>query len=144
MIAFPPDFSFYIQIVSLLLLFAALNELLFRPVLRVLDERAARTVGVRAQAESMNRASDAAKDEHDRRLDEVRRTLAAETESERAVTAEKERAILGAAQQEASASLAERREAIAQQAASARQQLASDARDIADLMVDRVIGRDAA
>ncbi len=144
MIAFPPDFSFYIQIVSLLLLFAALNELLFRPVLRVLDERAARTVGVRAQAESMNRASDAAKDEHDRRLDEVRRTLAAETESERATTAEKERAILGAAQQEASARLAERRDAIAQQAASARQQLASDARDIADRMVDRVIGRDAA
>ena len=144
MIAFPPDFSFYIQIVSLLALFAALNELLFKPVLRVLDERAARTTGVRAQAESMNRASDAARDEHDRRLDEVRRALAAETDVARTATAAEEKAILASAQDEASSALAARRAALAQQAAAARQELAGEAQDIAGRMVDRVLGRNAA
>lgn len=144
MIAFPPDFSFYIQIVSLFLLFAALNELLFRPVLRVLDERAARTTGVRAQAESMNRASDAAQSEHDRRLEEVRRNLAAETETARSMTAQEEKAILASAQDEAGSFLAGRRQEIARDAAKARAELAREAEDIADRMVDRVIGRKAA
>ncbi len=141
MIAFPPDFSFYIQIVALFLLFAALRELMFRPVMRVLDERAARTTGVRAQAESMTRASDAAKGEHDRRLEEVRRSLAADTETARAAVAKDERAIVGAAQEQAGAYLTERRAAIAAQAATARAELAKESEDIAKLMVERVIGR---
>lgn len=144
MIAFPPDFSFYIQIVSLFLLFAALNELLFRPVLRVLDERAARTTGVRAQAESMNRASDAAQAEHDRRLEEVRRALAAETEVARVATAEEEKALLGIAHNEAGTFLGERRRVLAAEAAAARTELAREAQHIAVRMVDRVLGRKAA
>jgi len=144
MIAFPPDFSFYIQILSLFVLFAALRELLFRPVMKVLDERAARTTGVRAEAESMNRGSEAAAAEHDRRFDEVRRELSARMDAARGATAKEERIVLDAAQDEAGSYLTARREVMQQEAAQAREELAHEATNIAGLMVERVLGRKAA
>jgi F0F1-type ATP synthase membrane subunit b/b' len=50
MIAFPPDITFVIQIISFFVLWFGLKRLLFDPVLQVVDERKARTVGVREEA----------------------------------------------------------------------------------------------
>jgi len=144
MIAFPPDFSFYIQIASFFLLVVALRELLFQPVMRVLDERTARTIGVRAEAEAATRASDDSARTYDRRLEDIRRQLAGETESARVATAAEERTILDAAQGEAGVALAARRQSLQAQATQAREALGREAENIARRMVDKVVGRSAA
>lgn len=144
MIAFPPDITFVIQIASFFLLVVALRELLFAPVMRVLDERAARTIGARAEAERSTRASEDAARSYDQRLEAVRRELAVETDRARTAIAAEERAIVGAAQDQAASQLAERRTALKSQAAEARAALAREAETVAARMVERVVGRNAA
>lgn len=144
MIAFPPDFSFLIQIVSFFLLVFALRELLFVPVMRVLDERAARTIGARAEAEQSTRASEDTARAYDQRIEAMRRELAGETDRARSATAAEERTILMAAQNEAANRLSARRDALQAQAADARTALTREAETIAARMVERVVGRKAA
>lgn len=144
MIAFPPDFSFYVQIIALFALMAALRELLFTPVTKVLDERRARTEGARAQAAALRAGGSSAAAEYDRRVDEVRRQLAMSTDEARGVTAKEERVVLDRAMDHASTALSQSRATLADRAAAARSELAAEADKVAGVMTERILGRKAA
>lgn len=144
MIAFPPDFSFYVQIIALFVLMAALRELLFTPVTKVLDERRARTEGARAEAAALRAGGSTAAAEYDRRVDDVRRQLAQSTDEARNATSREERVVLDAAMAQASAALSQSRADLAERATAARSELAGEADRVADVMVERILGRKAA
>lgn len=144
MIAFPPDFSFYIQIIALFALMAALRELLFAPITKVLDDRRERTDGARAQAAALRAGGSDAQEQYDRRVDDMRRQLAAATEEARKATTKDERAALDRAMQEAADALASSRATLAQQAAAARSELVLEADRVASVMTERILGRKVA
>lgn len=132
---------FVTQIVSFLLLFAAIKRLMFDPFAEVVEERAKRTTGTRADAEHMSHSAQAAGAEYERRMREVRVSLAGEVDAERTRTEQEERAIVHAAQGEAAQLLADQRTTNQEQAASARADLDARARDLAALLLERIGGR---
>jgi len=144
MLTFPPDITFVVQIASFVILWFGLKRLLFDPVLQLLEEREARTVGARHEAETMQAAVQESAAEYERRLREVRFALAAEFEAARAATRDEERQVLAAAREHSGAQLAQLRENLARQAAAARPALLTEAQDLAARMLERVIGRNVA
>ena len=144
MLTFPPDISFVIQIASFLVLWFGLKRLLFDPVLRVLDEREARTLGTRQAADELTSAAHGARAEYDRRIHEVRLALSGEMDAARVDTQRLERRVTSEAREQASAQLMQLRDSLGRQAEAARTALATDARDLAGRIFERVVGRTSA
>ena len=138
---FPPDFSFFIQIASFVVLWYGLKRLLFDPVLQVLDERKARTFGAEQEAAAATAAAEVSAADYERRMRAARAAVFAEGEVARAATQEEERRVISAAREQASAELAQLRDNLRLQAEAARPALAADARDLGARMADRVMGR---
>lgn len=132
---------FLIQLASFFLLSMALKRLLFDPFAQVLDDREKRTVGVRADAESLRARAQQASADYDRRMQDVRRTITGEFEQGRTRTAGEEREIVGEAHAQAAELLAKERAALESQAGTARAALDGRAQELAALMVERVAGR---
>lgn len=132
---------FVIQIVSFCLILFAMRRLVFDPVSQVLAERERRTKGVQHEAVELQQYAATASVEYDRRMQEVRRAIAADTDTERARTSEQEHAIVSAAHDEAAAKLNADREAVRAQADSARVATAGRSQELAELMLERVAGR---
>lgn len=141
MLTFPPDFSFVIQLVSFVVLWFGLKRLLFDPVLRVLEEREARTAGARRQAAEITATAEVAAAEYERRMQEVRHALASEAGAMHNAVQAEERRVLSAAREQANAQLARLRESLGAQAQSARPAIALEARDLAARILERVVGR---
>ena len=144
MLTFPPDFSFVIQIGSFLLLWFGLKRLLFDPVLAVLEERDARTFGLRREATRIKAVTDVSAAEYEQRMREVRIALAAEADATRAATQADERRVLADARERASAQLTQLRENLSRQADAARPILVAEASDLSIRIFERVIGRASA
>ena len=141
MLAFPPDITFFIQLVSFFVLLAILNRLLFVPYAAVLDEREARTegatqdaVGERAEAAELAKKIDA-------EMSAARSRAAEEAEKIRQQTRVEEAEIFDAAKSAATAKLDELRGQIQSQTDSARDALAGDARALAEEMTAAILGR---
>jgi len=141
MLTFPPDISFVIQIASFFVLWLGLKRLLFDPVLRVLEEREARTAGARQTAADMQAAAQTLETEHERRMLEIRQRLAAEMDTLRSDTLSEEQRILAETRQQANQQLMHLRDSLRRQADEARTAVASEARDLASRIVTRVVGR---
>lgn len=144
MLTFPPDYTFVIQIVSFLLLWAALKRLTFDPMLRVLDQRDERTRGSQQEAEQLRLSAQSAAQEYESSLRQVRHSALQESESERKRAAEEQQRLLNAARAEADAELAKLRADLVAQVAQAQTTLAVEAHAIAALMAERATGRSLA
>jgi len=144
MLTFPPDYTFVVQIITFLILWFGLKQLLFDPVVQVLEQREARTAGARHAAAEMQAAAEAAKAAYERDLQQVRVSLATESDAARQATQEQEREVVAEAREAASRHLIEVRESLRQQAATARPALATEARDLSVRMLQRVLGRNVA
>lgn len=140
MLELPPDYTFLVQFVTFGALVVVLNKLLFTPFLELLEERAARTVGDVAAAAATREEVEALSAKVDAELTKARAAANAEVEAVRARTREEASQLFQGAQQQASARLAELREEVANATRDARRSLASDARTLADAMVNAVIG----
>jgi F-type H+-transporting ATPase subunit b len=140
MIAFPPDISFVIQIVSFFLLWMGLKRLLFDPVLAVIDERSARTTGVREEAAQLRSNAAAAEADFDGRIVQVRDEVGRETDAARHATDEEQHQVLATAREQAAVTLKEQRDQIRSQAEAARSQLAGEAGQLSQLIVAKVVG----
>ena len=141
MLAFPPDITFFIQLVSFFVLLAILNRLLFVPYAAVLAEREARTegatqdaVGERAEAVELAKQIDAA-------MSAARSRAAEEAEKIRQRTRGQEAEIFDAAKSAATVTLDELRGQIHTQTDSARDALAGDARALAEEMTAAILSR---
>ena len=144
MIAFPPDISFVIQIVSFFVLWMGLKRLLFDPVLQVIDERTARTTGVREQAMELRATAAQIEAELDHRITQVREDLGRRADTARHATDEEERHILATARDQAATELKAQRDQIRVQAEAARSALAGESSSLASLIVGKVVGGDRA
>lgn len=136
-----PDFTFVIQIISFLVLWFGLKRLLFDPVLRVLEQREARTSGTQHAATEMKRAAETAAAEYERRMHEVRQGLQQDIETMRSATQTEQRQILAEARQTAGTELARLRDDLNQQAQTARVTLATEARTLSARLLERAVGR---
>ena len=133
--------SLILHVVNFIILLLLLKRFLYRPVLRMLDERANRVRESMEQAEEVRRQSDAAEAERTRILDEARRQAAesvnrALAEAEQIRTTKRHEAeeeaqrIISRAEQEA---MAERQQV--------EQELRSYVADLAVLAAERIIRR---
>jgi F-type H+-transporting ATPase subunit b len=128
-------------IVFFVVLIAPANALVFKPLLRVLDERDARTAGTRARAERLEQEASAILARYEQAVRETRE------ESERSrrallteVRAEAQREI-GGARRDAEGRLEAARGEIGSALASARGSLRGQAQDLASQAASQVLGR---
>jgi F-type H+-transporting ATPase subunit b len=139
MLAFPPDVTFVIQLVSFFVLLFVLNRLLFVPFGELLAERSrctdgAREQAARDQADAANLASAITKG-----LDEARVLAVAEAEAIRRETRERELEILNRAKADAASLLSKLREGIAQERDRAKTALQDESKTLAHAMVEAVL-----
>jgi F-type H+-transporting ATPase subunit b len=136
----PPDFTFFIQLVSFFILLMLLSRILFAPFLELLDERAARGAGDVAAATASRAEVEVMSARVDADLAKARAQASAEVDAVRKQTREEAAKLFETAQSEAAGRLSELRKQVAAATEDARRALASDARSIADAMVAAVVG----
>ena len=136
-----PDFSTLWVVFFLLLCTALLNALIFKPILRVIDQRTAAVRGARELAESAATKAAAAAAEYDRTLNAARVDVYAQIDETRRAALEKRAQLLSetktAVEHEAQTATAR----VRQETAEARASLDRDASQLADAIVTRVLGR---
>ncbi|HEY5656617.1 MAG TPA: ATP synthase F0 subunit B [Myxococcota bacterium] len=133
------------QLLPLIVLFCVLvipvNQLLFKPLFRVLEERAERIDGARARAERLEREADEILARYERSVQEARQ----DAEAARRTQLERARATFledtGAVRAEAETEVARARRALAESLESARASLRAQARELAREAAARVLGR---
>jgi len=135
-----PDYSILLQIIIFLLVWKGLSSLAFAPTTAVLDERARRTVAAEDLAKQLVSAAGEDRATYDRAVHERRAQMSAESASARASAQEEATRLLTQARAEANAAFATQRDAVAEQIVSARQRLAAETQEVANLMLERVQG----
>jgi F-type H+-transporting ATPase subunit b len=136
-----PDISTLWVVVLLLLCTAILNDLVFKPILKVVDQRTAAVRGARELAESAATKAAAAAAEYDRTLNAARADVYQQIDATRRAALEQRAALLAetraAVQREAQSATAR----VSQESADARAALDREAVGLADAIVSRVLGR---
>ncbi len=136
-----PDISTLWVVVLLLLCTAILNALVFKPILKVVDQRTAAVRGARELAESAATKAAAAAAEYDRTLNAARADVYQQIDDTRRAALEQRAALLAetraAVQREAQSATAR----VSQESADARAALDREAVGLADAIVTRVLGR---
>lgn len=136
-----PDISTLWVVVLLLLCTAILNALVFKPILKVVDQRTAAVRGARELAESAATKAAAAAAEYDRTLNAARAEVYQQIDDTRRAALEQRAALLAetraAVQREAQSATAR----VSQESADARAVLDRESVGLADAIVTRVLGR---
>jgi len=138
-----PDLTVFWVIFFILLTGVALNGLIVRPVLRVMQERETAVKSARQLAESVAAKARAATEEFDARMQAARSEIYREMDEKRHRALERRSELLAATRVEAEASIREATDRVRSQAEAARAQLEQDAAGLAEEIVTRVLGRKA-
>ena len=136
-----PDISTLWVVALLLLCTAILNALIFKPILKVIDERTAAVRGARELADSAATKAAAAAAEYEQKLNAARTDVYEQIDNTRRAALEQRAALLAetraAVQREAESATAR----VTQESADARAALDREAAGLADAIVTRVLGR---
>jgi F-type H+-transporting ATPase subunit b len=137
-----PDLRMTLTLIVLfVLLVAPVNQLIFKPLLQVLDEREARTAGTRARAARLEEEAREVLERYEREVAKTRE----EAERQRRGALEQVRGesqtLTGAARKEAEQSLDRARRELATVVAEARSGLRGGAQELAREAATRVLGR---
>ncbi len=133
-----------IQLVNFLLLMFLLNRILFRPMLRILEERHQRTEGRRKQAEQIDAEAEAIWAQYTQRIQEAKAEAdRIRSEIIRKAEAERQRLLADAAA-ESESRLNQIRAKIRAEADEARKALEAEARALAAGVAERLLGRKVA
>ena len=143
MIELPPDYTFYIQIVSFLIFWQLMRWALFTPVQGALRARAERITGDRARAESLTAEARALAVEVDAAHPEARAEGHRQGEEIRRRGEAEEQRIVERSRDEAAALLERERAITAAQVEAARAPLRQDAERLAADVVAKLLGRAA-
>jgi F-type H+-transporting ATPase subunit b len=136
-----PDLTLVLQIVIFLIFMWVMNRMLFRPTLRVLEERERQIQGARGKAADLEAQVEAAIARYNASIREAR--AAGENERSRFVReaiAEEER-IANEGRAKAAETLTRIQESIAREAVTARAELKSRGHEFASLITEQVLGR---
>ncbi len=124
-----------------LLLIYPVNRLLVQPLLRVLDDRAARTSGALAQSQQLGDDARAARSDLEASQNEARVRAQAKRSAILGEGEVEERAVLEGARDEATQSIESVRRSIQGELVAARHALQTDARALAREAATRILGR---
>jgi F-type H+-transporting ATPase subunit b len=123
------------------LLVIPVNQLVFKPLFRVLDERAERIDGTRQRAERLEREADEVLARYERSVQEVREEAEVERRSHLDRARAESQDNTGAVRAEADREIARARRALAASLESTRLTLRAQARELAREAAARVLGR---
>ena len=131
----------WIMIIGFVLLVFPLNELIFKPIFRSLDERAARISGARSRSIELQTQADEVLDRYETAIREAR----GESEQARQVgllrAREEQLALTGEARSEAERELENARAELGRSLVDARASLRSSAEELAGAAAEQVLGR---
>ena len=138
-----PDLSVLWVIVFVLLLATILNQLLFKPLLRVMAAREAAVASARQLAERAAAQAREASDEFDARTRGARAEVYRQMDEARRAALDHRTELLTETRQQADASIADATARLRAEAAEARARLDRDADILATTIVERVLGHSA-
>lgn len=118
-----------------------LNQLFFKPLFRVLDERRSRTSDLRDKVRRMHDEYEALIQRYDQTLQEERQSAYRTAEAVRSEALKERQRIMAEARSEGEKLIAEARRQIREELESAREKLAPDAEEIAGMITAKVLDR---
>ena len=136
-----PDITVLWVVGFLLLCTYLLNTLIFKPILRVIDERAAAVRGARELADSASQKATAAAAEYDRKLNTARAEVYRQMDDMRKAALNKRAELLASTRATVERELATASAQVQQESNEARAALDRDASNLAGAIVSRVLGR---
>jgi len=138
-----PDLSVVWVIFFVLLLTAVLNRLLFKPLLRVMEERQRAITSAREMAERSAHEARRATAEFDRKTSEARAELYRQMDAMRRTAMDERAAIMARTRAEAEAEIAAASAKLQAEAEEARRRLSTDADALGAAVAERILGRKA-
>jgi F-type H+-transporting ATPase subunit b len=141
MLEIPPHVSYAYEVVLFLAFALALRALIWTPTQKILEERARRTSGARAEATRMREEAAAAQQRLDAALEEARRAGGDAGEKVRRDAEAEERRLLDAAHADAAHLLADMRARVATETEEARRAMRSQVDTLARIAAERILGR---
>ncbi len=133
--------TLFIQLINFLILMVLLDRILFRPMLRILEERRERTEGRRRQAERIDAEAEAIWADYQEKIQQAK-TEADRLRAQIIRRAEAERQkLLTQVAEESEKRLAEIRARVRGEMEEARKALEADARTLAQGMAEKLLGR---
>ena len=135
------DLAFVIQLINVLLILFILNTFLFKPIRKVLADRAAEISGARQKTESVDASVQEKVAAYEARMRDVRAQAAAERATMKKAAEAEEQTILEKARQEATVTIGAIREKVAQETADARELLRKQALVLSSDICEKVLGR---
>ncbi len=136
-----PDLSVLWVIALVLLLTVILQQLFFKPLLRVINAREEAVESARALAERSAAEARRAGEEFDSKTTAARATFYRELDDMRKRGQDERASMIAAARQQADAELAQARVTLATETQQARTQLEQDAQQLGQQLADRLAGR---
>ena len=137
----PPDYTFLVQIVLFVVLWLLLKRLWFDPALKITHERAKRSEGAIKEARAIQAEAEQLRAQHAAALDKVRGEAQREMQDILRVAEQEQKRVIAAARDEAQERMAAVQARITEEVATARQELRAQAREIAQDVVRKVLGR---
>jgi F-type H+-transporting ATPase subunit b len=136
-----PDISTLWVVFFLLLCTFLLNTLIFKPILKVIDQRTTAVRGARELAESASTKAAAAAAEYDTKLNAARAELYKQIDDTRRAALDKRAALLAETRQSVERETQSATARVSQESEEARAALDRDASDLANAIVSRVLDR---
>jgi F-type H+-transporting ATPase subunit b len=136
------DWTIVIQAVLFLTTMAIATPLLFRPFIRMREQRAEGIEGARAEAERLQAEAKTRLAEYEARLAQARSRTQEERRRIRGEAIERQTAITQKARDEANSALATARERLDKETEAARNELMPRAADLATQMATKLLGRE--
>jgi F-type H+-transporting ATPase subunit b len=138
-----PDLSVVWVIFFVLLLTFVLNRLLFKPLLRVMEERQRAVTSARELAERSAHEARRATAEFDRKTGEARADLYRQMDEMRRTALEERAAIMNQTRAEAESEISAASATLQAEADEARRRLSVDAEALGSAVAERILGRKA-
>ncbi|HIF94638.1 MAG: ATP synthase F0 subunit B [Myxococcales bacterium] len=131
----------WVMLIGFVLLVFPLNELIFKPIFRSLDERAERINGARTRSVDMQRQADEVLDQYETAIREARSQSEKERQAGLLGAREEQVALTAEARGEAERELENARAELGRSLEEARASLRSSAETLADAAAEQVLGR---
>jgi F-type H+-transporting ATPase subunit b len=135
------DQTLIIQMINFLILLWILNRFLYKPILKILDERRGKIHASETEVEELKARAAGQWESYQRQLQEARIEANAEKERIKAEGAEAERRLLEEARAEAARLLEDSRRMIQEEVLKARDLLRAQAGAVASEMASKILGR---
>ncbi len=136
-----PNVTLVVVLILFIVFVVVLNQILFKPIGKVLDERESLTEGAAAESRAASRQYQSRLNHYEETIRRARAEIYHKLEQRRKVALEERGKSIEAARSQAEAEIARAREQVATQAAEARATLEQESRQIAEQISRTVLGR---